>query len=96
MKKKTTVNKSDRQYQKEVAYYREREKYLTNLRIATEHYELALADLEIAKAVLDKVPEKEGGFPEFLVNSVKIVNDSIKHEIDCIRMHTGKKKVKQL
>lgn len=96
MKKKTTINKSDRQYQKEVAYYRGRDKYLTNLRIATAHYELALADLEIAKAVLDKVPDKEGGFPGFAVNTVKIINDSIKNEIDLIRRYTGKKEVKHL
>lgn len=96
MKKKTTVNKSDKEYQKEVAYYRGREKYLTNFRIATAHYELALADLEIAKSVLDKVPEKEGGFPEFAMSVVKIINDSIKFEVDMIRKYTGKKKGKQL
>ena len=96
MEKKTTVNKSDKNYQKEVEYYRRREKYLKNLRVAAAHYELALADLEIAKVVLDKVPEKEGGFPAFAVNTVKIINDSIKNEIDLIRKYTGKKEVKHL
>jgi hypothetical protein len=77
------------------SYLKERLKYLSSLRYAVSHYNLAIADMEISDRILADV-ENDNAFARLYLNMVKLFRDCLNAEIDSIREANGLSKVKHL
>lgn len=76
-------------------YYKDRLKYLSSLRYAVSHYNLAIADMEISNRILADV-ETDNAFAKLYLNMVMLFRDCLNSEIDSIREANGLSKVKHL
>ena len=92
---KSLINDEKRKKNETNVYYKERLKYLSSLRYAVSHYNLAISDMEIANRLLADV-DTDNALAELCLNMVMLFRDCLNEEINSIREANGMSKVKNL
>lgn len=92
---KSLINDEERKKNETNVYYKERLKYLSSLRYAVNHYNHAIADLEIANRILANV-DTDNAIAELYLNMVMLFRNCLNEEIDSILEANGMSKQKHL